>query len=114
MAVVMVVGLDCGLARLFVSTGDGLGGLFALGLAFSAGLIIALLARGRPRRFALGFLVSTLFAAVALVAADVALPEILGELLNAYLNGVLRCMPPSVFTEESMTVGLLAWPFPTG
>jgi hypothetical protein len=106
MAVVMVVGLDCGLARFFVSTGDGLGGLFALGLAISAGLIVALLTCGRPRRFAVGFLVTTSLAAVALVAAAVALPEFVGEVFIAYLNRVLRWLPPSVFTVESMTASV--------
>jgi hypothetical protein len=57
LAVIGVIGLDCGLVRLFLSSEAGLGGMFVLGLAMSIGLIGTILTPGRCQRFSAGFVV---------------------------------------------------------
>ena len=106
MAVVAIVGLDCGLVRLFLSTGEGLGGLCGIGLSMSGALIGALLARGRLRRFCVGSLATGFVVIVGLIASAILFPRS-QELYIDYLNAVLRRFPRSF-------AGYLLPPLPAG
>jgi hypothetical protein len=111
MAVVAVVAPDCALVRLFLSTGGGLLGLCAVGLAASAGLIGVLLTRGRTRRFAVGFVITGLVAAAFFFAAVLSHPVAVIGVLDGYLGRVLARMPawltdgPWLIEESTVTRG---------
>ena len=92
MAVVLIAGLDCGLVRLFLAKG-GLGGLLAVALGASAGVIGVLLGRGGVRRFAAGFAVGFPVFVLLLVWAILSLRLSADDLFLGYVNGALRRSP---------------------
>jgi hypothetical protein len=90
MLVVAIVAIDCGLVRLFVIGGMGLGGVLVTSLAFSVGLLGAILARGPARRFSIGFVIATVVGVLFLSAAvEVLWPDTVGSLFTRYVGGAI-------------------------
>jgi hypothetical protein len=102
LAVIGVIGLDCGLVRLFLSSEAGLGGMFVLGLAMSIGLIGTILTPGRCQRFSAGFVVGSL-AAIGFMGLVFRFPRAWEFYSSRYLDAVFRQMPDSLTSPVPMS-----------
>jgi hypothetical protein len=94
MALVAIVGFDCGLVRLFLRTAGGLGGLLAIGLAVSAGLVGLAFAGGRARRFAAGFALTAFVGAGLFYSAWSVIPGGFDRMWLGFVEPVMSRMPP--------------------
>lgn len=102
LALIAIIGLDCALIRLYLSSDQGLQGLLAYGLAVSLTLIGLLLGSGRFRRFCAGFTISAVLVAVAFVIACALSDAVSEAYVRYYENPALQVLPQWLSDERTM------------